>query len=245
MKQALVVLSVIALFAVPANATSFRLFFSTQGVGEFDPLGSVVPTFTNPVVSGSARLYIWAETPAPTPQTNYIAVGYNISATGGAAITGGLAYNDFYTGTTGSGGSVTTYRWQGYNNGTLAANFLGNVRLASPPAGYYGVRNGPQGLIPVDPHLYSDGQAGGHRDVLLGYVDVTGTAGSLFFQVGDLGIIRAAATWEPVYFGFGDEGAGLMGNSKQQGSPVADATFVPEPASLLLLGLAGLALRRR
>ncbi len=37
-----------------------------------------------------------------------------------------------------------------------------------------------------------------------------------------------------------------MGNNVGMGSPIAEATIVvPEPAGLLLLGLAGLAIRRR
>ena len=52
MKQALVVLSVVALFAVPANAAQIRLFFAPEGVGEFDPLAGVHPTYANPNVAG-------------------------------------------------------------------------------------------------------------------------------------------------------------------------------------------------
>ena len=75
--------------------------------------------------------------------------------------------------------------------------------------------------------------------------------GEVCRQVGDSGIIRTNtlgfpnATWDEVYLGFGDENAGVMGNSFNVGSPIAEATIVPAPSSLMLLGLGVLALRRR
>ncbi len=222
MRSALAVFVVAAICAIPADAAFIRMFFAPEGVGKFDPLAGVHPTYGNPRLPGGGRLYIWAETPAPNPPVDYIQIGYNILATGSASIINHVAYDDYYTAVT-PGEPFPTYRWRTWDNGTLLPQFIGNVRLASPPAGYYGVRNSTQGLVPDDPHFYTDGVAGGHRDVLLGYVDVTGS-GDLFLQVGDLGIIRAMATWEPVYFGFGDEGDGLTGNSRQMGSSLSDAT---------------------
>ena len=78
-----------------------------------------------------------------------------------------------------------------------------------------------------------------------------GLLGEVFLQIGAVGIIRTntignpGVTWDDVYLGFGDENAGLLGNSFDISSPIAEAKIVPEPAGLLLLGLAGLASRRR
>ena len=81
---------------------------------------------------------------------------------------------------------------------------------------------------------------------VLGWVEVGGApGGEIFFEVGDITIIRTEGTYDDVYFGFGDEGDGIMGNMVDRRSSMADATIIPEPASLLLLGLAGLAIRRR
>jgi len=237
MKHVLSLLFVIALVALPANAVGLRMFFAPEGVGPTDPLGGISPTIGNPVVNGSARLYIWAQIVGGTGSVQYISDGFNVVADGGAAISAANVYN--YTDV-----DFGVSRWQAYNTGNLTANKLDNVRLACPPGnGYFGIRD--KSLFNVDAHYDA-----ATKSTLIGYVDVTGTAGRLFFQVGDLGIIRTGGSWESVYFGTGDDGLGLMGNSKQKptGSEngfVADASFVPEPTSLLLIALGGLVLRRR
>ena len=76
MRYALAIIVATALSAIPVKAAVIRLFFAPEGVGEFDPLGSVRPTYTIPVILGSDRLYIWAEVWPATPAVNYVAIGY-------------------------------------------------------------------------------------------------------------------------------------------------------------------------
>lgn len=247
MKHAVVALIALGLFVVPANAVGLRVFFAPQGVGPGTALGGVTPTLAVPqggpyTPASPGRFYMWARLEGGNGNMLYLSWGVNIRATGNVNIVNfvpgvnGNIYN-YYNGDT------DVYRWQGYNNGDYSATSLLNVRVMCGTAGYFGIRdkNYLNSDLQWDPTT---------KSTLLGYLDVTGSAGGLFYQVGDLGIIRSGGTWEPVYFGFGDDALGLMGNSKQlpTGSETGfllDAKIVPEPASLLLLGLTGLLLRRR
>ncbi|MCH8807803.1 MAG: hypothetical protein IH986_17195 [Planctomycetes bacterium] len=241
MKQLLGVLAGVALFIAPALAqdSAFRLYLSEQGVVGNTPLGGITPDQANPEIidpaGGTHRLFVWGQVlGAETPQ-KYISVGYNAVTTKGAQVTGASTWN--YT-------NILT-RWSVAMGGQLGGGTLRNVRLAGYGPGFFGVADnqGPGNFdLQYDPAT---------KSTVIGWIDVQGV-GEIFLQVGDIGIIRTNifgnpnVTWDDVYLGFGDENAGLMGNSFDMGSPIAEATIVvPEPAGLLLLGLAGLAIRRR
>jgi hypothetical protein len=66
----------------------------------------------------------------------------------------------------------------------------------------------------------------------------------LYFGVGTGGIARQGGDVDSdlIYFGAAD---GMRGDAFAQFPTVPLLTCIPEPASLLLLGLAGLVLRRR
>ena len=69
--------------------------------------------------------------------------------------------------------------------------------------------------------------------------------GDVFFEAGGGGItLKGGTTREEVYFGRGDP---FIYNNAPKGTrtTLKDLTVIPEPASLLLVGLAGLFLRRR
>ena len=71
-----------------------------------------------------------------------------------------------------------------------------------------------------------------------------GEAGGLYFAVGEGGIARQGGSVDEdlIYFGAND---GIRGDAFGGYGEIPMAICTPEPASLLLLGLAGLFLRRR
>ena len=242
MKRLLWVLAGSALFAGPALAqdSAFRLYLAYEGVEGNTPLSGISPAQRNPVLTstGTHRLYVWGQViGAETPQ-KYVSVGYNVVTTGTARVIGASTWN--YT-------NILS-RWSVTNAGQLHGATLRNVRLAADPDAFFGVADN------AGPGNFDQQYDPVTNSTVLGWIEVDdglGPGSGIFLQIGDIGIIRTTklgnpgATWDVVYLGFGDENAGLMGNSFDMGSPIAEATIVPEPAGLLLLGLAGLAIRRR
>ena len=240
MKRLLCVLAGVGLFVAPALAqdSAFRLYLASEGVEGNAPILGISPAQLNPEIidpaGGTHRLYVWAQViGAETPQ-KYMSVGYNAVGTGGLAVTGRSTWN--YT-------NILS-RWSITGAGHLGGGTLRNVRLAANPVGFFGVADN------AGPGNFDQQYHAATKSTVIGWIEVTGI-GEIFLQVGDIGIIRTGTlgnpgvTWDDVYLGFGDENAGLMGNSFDMGSPIAEASIVPEPAGLLLLGLAGLAIRRR
>lgn len=257
MKRILATLAGLSMLAGAASAADLRLFFSTD-----NPVGGGHPALpapgsngamnvaaaagnnlltpgelgsqTNPALAAAGgRLHLWGTGTLGDPDPNvWNGIGVQIAITGGAGV-----------GITAGGGlnvtSPTTFRrWETGSDfdptGSPARfNFIAVTRagLNLPPLG--------------------DGWDNGDNAVYLGYIDLSGNTGAtnaeIRLTVDAAGISRQGGDVanDRVFFGFGD--AGLRGDAFGQGSSVADATVtaVPEPASMLLVGLAALALRRR
>ncbi|MBU0638361.1 MAG: PEP-CTERM sorting domain-containing protein [Planctomycetes bacterium] len=228
MKHLLALLIVLALIAVPANAQAIRLFLAEE---------DGTPALVNPSVDtsgGDVTLYLWAEMVNPGGNVAYNSVGFNIRVDGGAQVTGGSLYN------------ITLPSWTSRWDSTVFTGTYPTSYAKTYKPFYVGTLAPPRGVTnnygTADPDYRN---IGGREFNLLGEFTFSGL-GEVFLEVGLNGIVRATAgIAEPVYMGFGDEGDGLMGNSFDQGSSIAEASLVPEPASLLLLGLGALALRRR
>lgn len=240
MKKFLGVLAGLALTAGAAQAANLTLFFSSDdpfaGTGRVSPTlpGGVAvaaaatplnsPTVGNPSVPGG-RLHMWVTGNPGDPDPNvWNGIAFNVVISGPATITGGGGLNIT------SGSPTFIRRWETGSDLTPPTfNFVAVTRTGAqfPP------------LV--------DGWDDGVDAVYMGYLDFAANNGTseVKFQVGNSGITRAGGspTVDDVNFGAGD--AALRGNQFGEVSTLADATITPEPTSLLLLGLAGLALRRR
>jgi hypothetical protein len=228
----------LALAASSASAqVQLRLFFSTQGWESAQAAPGLALGNTNPEVTNSGRLYLWAQVINGTSSTVWNGVGLNIDTDGDAQITALSLYTPQWENPDGDLINRWTSAFPG-NPAPPTAEINGINMTAVGINGEFGVRGAPR----PDGFVNSTGLGG---EVLLGYIDVQGTDGTVWLEVGNAGISRRSGnvTNDRIFFGFGDDG--LAGNAFGSRSAVADARIVPEPASLLLLGLAGLALRRR
>lgn len=275
MKKFVAVLAGVALFVAPANAALRMFFSTIganqgQSLLEANPGLTLPIARSNPSVASGSRLYLWAEmitsTPGATQSQKWNGVSFDVVVNGGR-VTANSLYN--YVRTDPDTGDFLYERWQGVNSGVIQANgSVLNANLAAVVRGE-GINNGANAAAASNRDLQSEvgvlaeqGQTAGNsrsliapagfsgKAVLLGFYDVAldagSTSASVFLKVGTGGIVRQGQTApEPIYFGSGDEGAGILGGSFGTASPNADATITPEPASLALLGLAALALRRR
>lgn len=275
MKKFVAVLAGVALFVAPANAALRMFFSTIgandgQSLLDANPGLTLPIARTNPAVASGSRIYLWAEMITSTPGTSqsqkWNGVSFDVAVNGGR-VTANTLYN--FVRTDPDSGEFTYERWQGVNSGTIQANgSVLNANLAAVVRGD-GINNGANAAAESSRDLQSEvgvlaatgstaavsrsliapaGFTG--KAVLLGSYDVALNVGSpsaqIFLKVGTGGIVRQGQTAaESIYFGVGDENAGVLGNAFGVGSPNADATITPEPASLALLGLAALALRRR
>jgi len=241
-----------------AQDEGFRFFFDKTGVADnaARPAATAL-AFTNPSVDGSGRLYLYIG--YGTNNQNFSGNNLRIRITGDATFTGGALYNHQCNPVT---------RWQAVTGGVApvagTTDWVINSAFKVGGAGY-GARNndgtgnnGPDTpgafgpTMSADSHFRSDDGSlnnGLFGTTLLGYIDVAHGASAVDAQVfigsGDSG--SAGVTVGPadiVYFGFGDAGTT---NKANRTSATADATIkaIPEPASMALLALGALALRRR
>ncbi len=140
-------------------------------------------------------------------------------------------------------GTTTAYRWESTSDMTGNVVTLAGVNAA-------GFQNSSLPLDRLQSNLDDNTTGYGAGAILLGALKATG-AGTI--QVGlEYNGISIASTADPIPAVFfpGVEAAGIVAGTVPQGTAPrvghdANATFIPEPASLLLIGLGALILRRR
>lgn len=238
MKKLIATLFIGTLVASANAQLTGRLFFDLAGNGgaQSDPHPGGL-ALNNPVVNQSGRLYIYWQFGVPSGQgQNVLGLNYNVTVDGGT-ITSAYNYQPTIN-------VVSQPRWQNVP-GNPAPNPSvnpggGSQRFTAVNINAFGLKN-DAAAVALD-QGYDDGS----NSTILGYVDVesAGTA-DVWLTVDALGIaIMGGSPNDRIYMGFGDDPV-PAGGAPGTRTSIADATIVPEPASLMLLGLGALALRRR
>ncbi len=227
MKKFFAMIAMLGLMVSAAQASSLRLYLSETGTddGTIGGAAGSPGQAEDPTVDGSGRLWVWA-TPIGAG-TTVNGMDFNIIASGDAQIDGYNFWNHSLQ---------VANRWEagGFPGESAAAgNDTGNlvfVAVTTP-----GVTNGPFAGFDTQ-------HDAGTGSTVIGYVDVSGTNGAIDIRFNE-GSIAAPNSYDSTFLGLDDVDGNAGPGAYSNNSP--EATVVPEPASLLLLGLAGLALRRR
>jgi len=255
MRKIIAVVLCLSAFAMVANAAVNRIEFYFSATDSLAGIPAEYTAKTIPTVALNQKAYLWAYVQSSSIQWSAVSVKF-----AGPAVTAGVMYEPV----TWSPDDPTVSYWRRWNVGTDVIPVGDNqVEMVGVPGGG-GVTGLGKNFSPGDPpdgdYLTpgAPGGAGTTRHFLIGEVSYA-NAGAVNLQVGDGFIIKIGTSKPPtddIYFGFGPNstdkehivlagGALAYGSDVGAGTATPDLYVVPEPASLLLIGLAGLALRRR
>ncbi len=260
--------SVLAIVAVAGAAVDTRLYLApvgagsvpfTGGAGPFSPtqvgasaadggVGAHIYTSTSvgtggvdapapgvPVGVAGDVFAVWARTENGTAPDGSAIRGLNLQVVTTGSVTATSAWVQWRAGTA----PTNNYRWEAASDFSgPEVTFLGG--LGGAGRGWQ-LQTGSSDRL--DDFTVTDAKAGlGNGEILLGYIRAEGGVGSIQLRLGVNGVNHADGT----RVAFGDGTAYIPGGTGAAGRGYGDqAIIVPEPATLALLALAGLAIRRR
>ena len=218
MKKAIIALACLGLLAGVANANEIRLYLSESDTA---PDMTVTPTIM--ADAAPVTLYLWADV---TPGDKWIGISLNvdIDGAGPALIDDSIIYDRMVMGVLPSWNPGSDFDFAPDNYAAVAAV----------------TEQGLGGVLDVPD--FEDSYIIG--ELTLDCLEEGAT--DLYLTVGASGVARQGALpgEDTIYFGWGD--AGVASNEVGVRTALPEAIVcVPEPASLILLSLVGLVLRRR
>jgi hypothetical protein len=233
----------LGVLAVVTNAGDLHLYLGTPQIHDqypdfvADDGGLVHPVVTDPV--GEVTYGVWAEIEVDWDAGTWdvwVGIAVDYMTTGGVSIVDSIMNNDDHV------PLCWARRWEYSSDfGGTDGFFL----VAVTRYGLGGMLPADFGVWPADIYSYVPTMGSGPLKYWLGNITLACDApGELYFGVGTEGIARQGGDVDSdlIYFGSAE---GMRGDAFAEFPTVPLLTCIPEPASLLLLALAGLALRRR
>ncbi len=250
-KKAIPLVACLGALTVVANANDLHLYLGTPYYASGFPYQhptDFVPDdggFVHPVEVGASdpptemTFGVWAEIEVDWGAGTWDVwngIGVHYMTTGGATVVDSVMNNDSHA------PCGWARRWEDSSDFGGADGFF---LVAVTRYGLGGMLPPDFGVYPPDTYSYVPTMGSGPLKYWLGNITLACDApGELYFGVGTGGIARQGGDVDSdlIYFGSAE---GMRGDAFWQFPSVPLLTCIPEPASLLLLGLAGLALRRR